>query len=507
MPRREIALVVTGSVAAVKAFLLADALRARGFSPRFIMTEAAWPFLRMKGKYKATAEQLAEFEKQCHPERSEGSQAPAASREILRFAQDDIKGILIAPASADFIRQVVLGDTPLGAEIKGSGKPVMIAPAMNVMMWRHPAVQKNIKAAMAAGMHILGPAAGGMACGDSGHGRMLEPADIAMLAEAVLNDAKTAPAGMIDTPRLPQTTRKPCRRILLVNGKPEQLLQEGFDVQCVVEPDMSGDAPALEKLTRHPVVSAHHQLYPKDGMEHIWLAEDSDAVVMHLTPALAAEMARGAAESFIGCIYLATKRPVIVIPAPGCAREDIAALASHGAAVTDEKNLVATIRSLEREQPPEFAGMSFLILNGSPRETVDSFRFYVNAARPADHGLRVANELKARGAQVTLVETGGTAAELIEACRSLHAKPVHAVLQLANISHFACPAPASHKISKTGVERARLFDVVGNIDVIGELKIIFGAGKVLGYNNYQEWTDDTALPAARKVAGIARKTA
>lgn len=501
MPRmREIAVVVTGSVAAVKTFLLAEELRKQGLAPRFVVTQAAWPFLHTEGKYKPTPGQLAELD-----ESSLSFPSPPAQR--AGGGLSGVDAILIAPASADFIRQAVLGDTPLGAEIKNSGRPVLIAPAMNVMMWQHPAVQKNVRAALAMGMHLLGPASGGMACGDSGYGRMIEPRDIAAAARAVLDGGKgPAPAGLVDAPRLPTVTRKPCKKILLVAGTEENavhLMNAGFDVQCVVAPGAPPDA--LRKLTGRPVVWQHHQLYPRDGMEHIWLAEDSDAVVLHLSPSLAAEMAKGAAESFIGCVYLASKRPVILVPAPGCADADIKALRAHGAFVTDEKGVVETLRGLGGEADLAFSGKAFLVLGGSPRETVDSFRFYANAARPQGHGREVAEELTARGAEVTLLEAAGSARALLEACGAIKGKEFEAVLQLANIAQFTCPAPVAHKIGKRGAERAKLFEVEGNVDVFAGLREIFGAGRVIGYNNHQEWTDDAATPLKPKIASLIRR--
>lgn len=467
MPQRgDIALIVTGSVAAVKTFLLADALRAQGFAPRFIVTPAAWPFLRAEGKYAATPEQLKQLEDAADIEKS--------------------AAILIAPASADFIRQVALGDTGLGARIRSAGKPVFIAPAMNVMMWRHPAVQKNVKAVQALGMKMLGPALGDMACGDNGYGRMLEPADIARAAA----QGADAPAPDEIHP-LPSVIPKPCRRVLFVSQGPVPGALKDFDVQHAGAPG---------------TVSGHYQLYPKDGMEHIWLPEDNDVVVMAASKALAAEMAKGAAESFAACIWLASKRPVIVLPEKDCDARDLAAIAAYGATVTDEKGLLPAIKNLERDQPPDFAGKKFLVLGGSPREVVDSFRFYANTARPEDHGARVARALEQRGARVMTMTTAGSARELVRACRDIAAMDFDAVIQLASISQLTAPHPAAHKISKTGQDRARLFEVEGNIDVLAELRAIFGPDRVMGYNNHQEWSAAPAAPFAPKIASLARRT-
>ena len=69
-------------------------------------------------------------------------------------------------------------------------KPVLIAPAMNLMMWQHGGDQANIATLRARGVHLVGPAAGDLACGEVGSGRMSEPHEIldamASLAEGAL---------------------------------------------------------------------------------------------------------------------------------------------------------------------------------------------------------------------------------------------------------------------------------------------------------------------------------
>ena len=56
--------------------------------------------------------------------------------------------------------------------------PLMVAPAMNVEMWQNAATARNVETLRADGVHVVGPASGGQACGEMGMGRMTEPADI-----------------------------------------------------------------------------------------------------------------------------------------------------------------------------------------------------------------------------------------------------------------------------------------------------------------------------------------
>ncbi len=92
----------------------------------------------------------------------------------------DADAILVAPASADFIARLAhgLADDLLAALAVARSCPLLIAPAMNVEMWRNPATQRNVQQLCADGVHVLGPASGAQACGESGAGRMLEPHEL-----------------------------------------------------------------------------------------------------------------------------------------------------------------------------------------------------------------------------------------------------------------------------------------------------------------------------------------
>ena len=88
--------------------------------------------------------------------------------------------IVVAPASADFMAKVVRGhaDDLLSALCLARRCPLLLAPAMNVEMWENAATQRNAAALRADGVALAGPAAGDQACGETGMGRMLEPAEL-----------------------------------------------------------------------------------------------------------------------------------------------------------------------------------------------------------------------------------------------------------------------------------------------------------------------------------------
>lgn len=96
--------------------------------------------------------------------------------------------VLVAPATADLMGKMAAGraDDLASTLLLATDKRVMIAPAMNVRMWLHPATQRNLAVLRGDGILTVGPNDGDMACGEFGPGRMAEPAEILAAVEAVL---------------------------------------------------------------------------------------------------------------------------------------------------------------------------------------------------------------------------------------------------------------------------------------------------------------------------------
>lgn len=88
--------------------------------------------------------------------------------------------IVVAPASADILAKLAHGhaDDLLSTLCLARDCPLLVAPAMNVEMWRNPATQRNVAQLRADGVAILGPGSGELACNETGDGRMLEPEEI-----------------------------------------------------------------------------------------------------------------------------------------------------------------------------------------------------------------------------------------------------------------------------------------------------------------------------------------
>ena len=88
--------------------------------------------------------------------------------------------LLVCPATADLLAKMAHGvaDDLASTLLLATDKPVVVAPAMNVRMWLHPATQRNVALLKADGVKVIDPDEGEMACGEFGPGRLPEPAAI-----------------------------------------------------------------------------------------------------------------------------------------------------------------------------------------------------------------------------------------------------------------------------------------------------------------------------------------
>jgi phosphopantothenoylcysteine decarboxylase/phosphopantothenate--cysteine ligase len=96
--------------------------------------------------------------------------------------------VVVAPATANLIAQAAngLASDLASTSLLATDKPVLMAPAMNVRMWNHPATQRNVARLKADGVHFVGPNDGAMACNEYGPGRMAEPLEILAVIEALI---------------------------------------------------------------------------------------------------------------------------------------------------------------------------------------------------------------------------------------------------------------------------------------------------------------------------------
>jgi len=173
---KRILLGIAGGIAAYKAAMLARLLVRAGADVRVAMTEAATRLVTPV-TFQALSNQ---------PVWSDlwDQRVPDAMGHIELSRDREL--IVVAPASADFMAKVAhgLADDLLSTLCVARRCPLMLAPAMNVEMWENAATQRNLGVLRDDGVLIEGPVAGDQACGETGYGRMLEPAQIAAGIEA-----------------------------------------------------------------------------------------------------------------------------------------------------------------------------------------------------------------------------------------------------------------------------------------------------------------------------------
>lgn len=164
---KNILLGVSGGIAAYKAAALVSGLKKRGANVEVILTENAQRFVAPL-TFETLTGNAAITDTFRHPERYDVAH-------ISLSKQTDI--CVIAPATADIIGKIAHGiaDDMLSTTYLALQCPVYIAPAMNTSMYRHVAVQENIRILRVRGCRIIQPGEGFLACGDTGEGRMAEP--------------------------------------------------------------------------------------------------------------------------------------------------------------------------------------------------------------------------------------------------------------------------------------------------------------------------------------------
>ena len=172
---------VTGGIAAYKSPDLVRRLMERGTDVQVVMTAAAQRFVSPMSFQAVSG----------RPTRSDlwddTAEAAMGHIELARWAQV----VLIAPASADFIARLAGGraDDLLATLCLATEAPIVLAPAMNRVMWANKATQANVDILISRGIRILGPDSGNQACGEVGAGRMWEPVK---LAESLLEPPANA---------------------------------------------------------------------------------------------------------------------------------------------------------------------------------------------------------------------------------------------------------------------------------------------------------------------------
>ncbi|MXQ12006.1 bifunctional phosphopantothenoylcysteine decarboxylase/phosphopantothenate--cysteine ligase CoaBC [Microvirga makkahensis] len=179
---KRILLVIGGGIAAYKSLDLIRRLRERGASVRCILTQGAQHFITPMAASALSGQRT-------HTDLFD--REDEADIGHIKLARDaDL--VVVAPATANLMAKMAGGhaDELASTVLLATTLPILIAPAMNVRMWLHPATRRNLTTLQEDGVHVVGPNEGAMAEAEVGPGRMAEPLEIAAAVERLL-----APSG------------------------------------------------------------------------------------------------------------------------------------------------------------------------------------------------------------------------------------------------------------------------------------------------------------------------
>lgn len=255
LSNKRVLLGVTGGIAAYKSAEIVRRLQDAGAEVRVVMTKGAQEFITPLTMQALSGNPV-------HIDLLDPkAEAAMGHIELSRWA--DV--VLIAPASANFMSKLATGEASdlLSTLCLATHSPIAIAPAMNQGMWQNTSTQKNLIELKGRGVHVLGPASGGQACGDVGLGRMLEASDIALATAQLFSVGTLDGKKVVITAGPTQEAIDPVRYISNhSSGKmgfalAAAAVEAGAKVVLIAGPVQ---LPSPERLARLNVVSAEQML-------------------------------------------------------------------------------------------------------------------------------------------------------------------------------------------------------------------------------------------------------
>lgn len=266
---KRILLIIGGGIAAYKCLDLVRRLRERGAAVRVVMSEAAKQFVTLMSVGAISGDTVFSDLWDRDAEHDIGH---------IRLSREaDL--VVVAPATADLMGKMAngLANDLASTVLMATDKPVLIAPAMNPLMWSHAATRRNEATLRADGIHFVGPNAGEMAeSGEAGYGRMAEPLEIVASIEQLLDDQPKPLSGktIIMTSGPTHEPIDPVRYIAnRSSGKQghaiaAELAKLGATVRLVSGPVSVADPSGVDVIkveTAQEMHDAVHQLLPADA--------------------------------------------------------------------------------------------------------------------------------------------------------------------------------------------------------------------------------------------------
>lgn len=201
MRSQSVLLIIGGGIAAYKSLELIRRLKESGIGTRAILTKAGSEFVTPLSVAALTGEKVYSDLFNLTDEAEMGHIQLSRSVEL----------VVVAPATADLMAKLAhgLANDLASTALLATDKPVLMAPAMNVRMWNHPATRRNFATLKKDGVIFVGPNDGEMACGEYGPGRMAEPEEIAAAVETALAAQSMGPLAGVKALVTAGPTREP----------------------------------------------------------------------------------------------------------------------------------------------------------------------------------------------------------------------------------------------------------------------------------------------------------
>jgi phosphopantothenoylcysteine decarboxylase/phosphopantothenate--cysteine ligase len=179
---KHVLLIVSGGIAAYKSLELVRLLRREGIAVTAVLTEGGAQFVTPLSLQALTEQKVYSSLWSLTDESEMGHIQLSRAADLL----------VVAPASANILAKMAAGltDDLASTVLLATDKPVLVAPAMNVRMWTHPATAAAMATLRSRGVHVVGPEEGAMACNEFGFGRLAEPPAILAAIQALLHPAR-----------------------------------------------------------------------------------------------------------------------------------------------------------------------------------------------------------------------------------------------------------------------------------------------------------------------------
>src|SRR5436190_15092476 len=221
-----VTLIIGGGIAAYKALDLIRRLKERHIQVRCVLTKAAQQFVTPLAASALSNER-------CYTDLFDPESEFDAGH--IRLARDcDL--IVVAPATADLMAKIAQGraDDLASAILLAANRPILLAPAMNPLMWSNAATRRNVATLARDGIAMIGPNAGQMAeAGEAGLGRMAEPVEITSAAERLLRPPRPRPLAGKRVLITAGPTHEPIDPVRYIANRSSG--QQGFAVGAAVE--------------------------------------------------------------------------------------------------------------------------------------------------------------------------------------------------------------------------------------------------------------------------------